>query len=54
MTPTFFTASIILALISGSVKVTLGVGGALGDLSPFPLGVFSYEKNIRFRYKKGR
>lgn len=44
MTPTFFTASIILALISGSVKLPLGVGGVL-DLSPLSLGVFG-EKQI--------
>lgn len=43
-TPTFFTASIILALISGSVKLPLGVGGVL-DLSPLPLGVFSYKEH---------
>lgn len=43
-TPTFFTASIILALISGSVKLPLGVGGVLG-LSPLPLGVFSCKEH---------
>lgn len=44
-TPTFFTASISLALISGSVTFALGVGGVLGDLSPLPLGVFSYKEH---------
>lgn len=42
MKQTFFTASIILALISGRVKAALGEGEVLG-LSPFPLGVFSFK-----------
>lgn len=42
---TFFTASIILALISGRVRAALGEGEVLG-LSPFPLGVFTCTEKL--------
>lgn len=57
-TRTFFTASVILALISGSVRITLGVDGALGDLPALPLGLLSctldFEREKTLRIWRGQ